>query len=864
MKIKKKLLAGVLFLAALTFSSCTLKTTDVSPSETPTGETGEYSTWEGSYEERSFPEDLKASEGLEYSSFPDGICYVSGIGTCKDEIVVIPSMSPHGDIVIGIASEAFKGCRKMIWAVVPDSVTFIGNNAFLDCVDLEGITLPTALVNIGSNAFEGTDFISNPGCASGGVIYMSNHVIGHETSLPEKVVLRKGTVAVCKDAFKGTEIVSVTLPESLDYIGDNAFAQCSGLSQVILHENSTLERIGTGVFGGTSFFENSENRTDGVLYLGKNLIDAGEVSGGFTVKNGIEVIAGDAFSLQTGLTSISFPDSLRCIGKSAFFGCSALENVKFNDGLTVICENAFDGTALTSAVFPDSIREIGSGAFRGSALTEVTVPKHIDWVESGVFAGCVSLEKMTVPQGVQKIRGSAFYGCTKLKEINIPKSVWRIDGLAFYGCTSIKNLVLTEGIQSLGSNAFAHCSLESISLPKSIAAIESDAFSGNPELSKISVDEECKRFVSKGNCLIELAGARIYVGCNNSVIPSDGSVKIIGAGAFFGREKIKDLVLPEGITKVEEDAFASCTGLESVSLPKSLTNVGTNPFRNCVNLKSITVSKDNTRFSCEGNCLVKLSDKLLITGCRTSIIPEGAVIRIGESAFEGAEVTSLVFHDGITEIGDAAFASCTRLSSVSFPDGVKKVGSGAFVGCSSLRSAVFGRGELTIGKNAFKNCTTLENITIGDGANAIGESAFENCTVLRMLILPKNPISIGAYAFKNCAFIDDEANYTDGMLYVGMHLFKVKKTEAEEITLQEGTLSISAEAFKDLFDLVTVRIPGSVGCIGDNAFYGCKKLKNITYGGSMTSWREIVKLTDWDYLTGYYTVRCTDGSIKKR
>ena len=73
------------------------------------------------------------SDGLEFVSFGDGTCYVSGIGTCTDATVIIPTLSPDGDTVIGIGPEAFSGCNTITGIEVPDSLFRISENAFSGC-----------------------------------------------------------------------------------------------------------------------------------------------------------------------------------------------------------------------------------------------------------------------------------------------------------------------------------------------------------------------------------------------------------------------------------------------------------------------------------------------------------------------------------------------------------------------------------------------------------------------------------------------------------------------------------------------------------------------------------------------------------
>jgi hypothetical protein len=96
--------------------------------------------------------EITDSQGLEYTSNGDGTCSVSGMGSCTDLIVQIPSMSPEGDRVTGILNGAFSGeCIQKL--ILPEGITSIGDDAFGFCASLMDIQFPQSLVSIGNHAF---------------------------------------------------------------------------------------------------------------------------------------------------------------------------------------------------------------------------------------------------------------------------------------------------------------------------------------------------------------------------------------------------------------------------------------------------------------------------------------------------------------------------------------------------------------------------------------------------------------------------------------------------------------------------------------------------------------------------------------
>lgn len=172
---------------------------------------------------------------------------------------------------------------------------------------------------------------------------------------------------------------------------------------------------------------------------------------------------------------------------------------------------------------------------------------------------------VVIPNGVTKIADYAFSFCDSLKSIKIPDSVVEIAEYAFDGCESLINLEIPDSVKSIDSGAFYFCnSLESITVSRGNTA-----------------------FHSNSNCLIETASKTLVLGCKNSVIPADESVKIIGDLAFCGCESLTDIKIPKGVTKIGNSAFYCCVKLKSIELPDGLTDIGANAFECCESLTDV-------------------------------------------------------------------------------------------------------------------------------------------------------------------------------------------------------------------------------------------------------------------------------------
>ena len=375
--------------------------------------------------------------------------------------------------------------------------------------------------------------------------------------------------------------------------------------------------------------------------------------------------------------------------------------------------------------------------------------KAVVGIRANGFYECAGLTGLILPDTVEYIDVNAFLGCKELTRVRWSAGLRKINTGAF-DYTGLETLVLPEGVTFLGANAFGHAKLKSVSLPSTVAKMtesneKSDAnpFAFCENLEEIYVAEGNKAYKSDGNCVMRREDNTLVAGCKASKIPS--YTEHIGRSAFQGAA-LESVALPEGVTSIEDYAFARndrlkeitlpqsltsigkavffwCTALESIALPDGVTSVGDNAFSTCVSLKElalgaellsagcgltefcvalekITVSENNESFSGEGNCLTRKADSTVIAGCALSKIPAGT-----------------------EEIGEYAFCGQTQLGAIDFPDGLKKIGHYAF-SCTGLKELKLPRGLQRIGSHAFGNCIELEHVQIPDSVTYIGTNAF--------------------------------------------------------------------------------------------------------------------------------------------
>ena len=232
----------------------------------------------------------------------------------------------------------------------------------------------------------------------------------------------------------------------------------------------------------------------------------------------------------------------------------------------------------------------------------------------------------------------------------------------------------------------------------------------------------------------------------------DGTVEITGYSGDAEELIIPDTLAGKKVTSIGDKAFAIHNSLFSVTIPDSVTQIGVNPFAYCDTLRSISISPEHPYFSAIDGVLFRKADKCLLSYPvgRQSVtynIPQG-ITSIGDSAFAGhASVTTVVIPNSITSIGERAFYWCKSLISITIPDSVTSIGMSAFAYCNSLTSITIPDSVTSIGDGAFSACDSLTSVTIPNSVTSIGDGAFSFCDSLTSVTLSDSITSIGSKTF---------------------------------------------------------------------------------------------------------------------
>lgn len=257
---------------------------------------------------------------------------------------------------------------------------------------------------------------------------------------------------------------SITLPNTLEYIGASVFSDCTALTEIKLPNNS-LRSLGNSAFGGCTGIKHfhipetvwsMHNSFSGCKGIESITVDW--MSTYYRAEDGIlynldksEIL----FVYSLDGTTLTIPKTARNIQSSALDLCTELERFECEEGSTyytaedgVLYANTSQGKMLAMApkklagklVVPDDVAIVGQNAFNScTLLTEVQLPAALTKIDGATFRFCSSLAKINIPESVTYIGQRSFEGCSSLPEVlTIPKSVKYIGEYAFNGCTSLK------------------------------------------------------------------------------------------------------------------------------------------------------------------------------------------------------------------------------------------------------------------------------------------------------------------------------------------------------------------------------------------------------------------------------------------
>ena len=284
------------------------------------------------------------------------------------------------------------------------------------------------------------------------------------------------------------------------------------------------------------------------------------------------------------IQSVTIPESVTSIGKSAFEDCSNLDSLTIKGVATSIGAYAFGScTSLTSLSLVGSFQTIGDYAFVSCGMTSLTIDATITSIEKYAFSSR-SLTSLSLTGNVQKIGDYAFYSCSSLKTVTLPKSLTSIGAYAFDSCTSLDSIEIPGTVTEIGDYAFIDAGLTSVTIDEGVKSTGAYMFYKCGNLTTVTLPES----------LTTIADGSFAFCSNLDHVKIPARVTCIGDGAFSNCTSLSEITLRDGVKTIGASAFLSCQGLTSITLPDSVTDIGKDAFWYCSNLKSITIPENVT------------------------------------------------------------------------------------------------------------------------------------------------------------------------------------------------------------------------------------------------------------------------------
>lgn len=477
----------------------------------------------------------------------------------------------------------------------------------------------------------------------------------------DTVIIEPGITTIGDHAFSSIYFDSISIPDTVTYIGVEAFWGNRKLKSVTIPESVT--KIEHDAFNTCMAMTSA------------------------VVNARITTLEADTFSACVSLSTVKLPDTLTTIGGSALASTS-IRSIVIPEGVTTIEGWAFRSSPLTSITLPSTLETIGDLVFDGTNIKEIVIPENVTYIGAKIFADLnrtSPIETVTFLGDAPELDHFAFYGLSFTayypQDANWPESIFRnhdhINWVPYdeivvdNKCGDDLTWTLENGVLTIiGTGAMTD--FDGIAVPWAAR---------KGEIHTVNMDSRVTHI-----------GINAFNGCSNLVnITMPTALATIGDAAFFGCGALTSITIPDSVTHIGGSAFEGCTALTSVTLSNNLRTMGSWAFSKCSALQSITIP--------------------------------GTLTTIPEYAFHYCfRLTTAIIEEGVTEIGSRAFANDDVLTTLSLPHSLQIIEAGAFGACNGLTSVTIPENVTHIFGGAFHNCYNLQEITFLGDAPEMPES----------------------------------------------------------------------------------------------------------------------------------------------
>lgn len=461
------------------------------------------------------------------------------------------------------------------------------------------VTLPERVTEIGQGAFSGVEGL-NEVIIPGTVKVIQQDAFSYNTEI-EKVTMQYGVKSIGINAFRGcTGLKEVVMPDSVLTIGSEAFRSCTNLTTVQLSNNLTT--IPSWVFA------NCSNLTT------------------INIPTNITRIEGSAFNSCSKLDNIHIPAGVTSIASDSFRDCTSLKNITIDtentsytiDGGIIYAQDNSTLIMLASVAEEETItiRE-GIKSLAGSSLSECTnmktlnLPSTLNSISGRAFDGLKLLETINFPSGNNTYIADNGYlysngGKTLIyvvptkTEIEINEYVESISTMAING-PNVTELIISDTVKTLSDSIFRTTNnLKKIEIGSGVSSLSSSfkAWSSIPNGLEITIDANNSSYKVEGNLILTKNGEEVVTWINQAQsqeVP-EGVIKL-QENAFCNFNTTTEIKLSSTLKEIGNSAFQYCTSLTEIKIPNSVESIGTNAFARCSALESIEIDNTSTNLT---------------------------------------------------------------------------------------------------------------------------------------------------------------------------------------------------------------------------------------------------------------------------
>ena len=711
---------------------------------------------------------------------------------------------------------------------IPDNVIAIGNSAFRSCDNLSRVTIGKSVKSFGSNVFDGckiTDVIWNAihadDLSTRTENYSEYNPLFYQGSSYEKynqitnITFGKEVEHIPANlCYRLDKLTSISIPNSVKSIGGDAFYNCNGLKVVNISNIAAWCSIDFSSVSGEYYYEYDCPPSNPLCYA-PNLYLNGVVVTDIVLSNGVSCIKDYAFPQNKGIQTISVPSSITSIGKCNYIPYyfiegntpASIQDHSFNSNVYLIVND----TTPYKTAWPNYKDRIFLRDIAVQTI-EVTANSSISSIHKKIGeANLTSVIDLTVKGSINSYDLMIMRNkMVNLRFLDISEASIEANTYKYYSD-------LYSHTDSLLDHSFAN--LLSLKLPKTLKYVE-NAVRDCPNLSYLEINNG------------KIAGE--MVPSNNLNVVLNEGVTSISSTAFAGKKGLKSITIPTSLGVVDNNTFKSCTGLCSVSIADGLTSIGNNAFKDCNTLQTIKL----------GEGITTIGNNAFQNTALTSVLIPSSVTSIGDYAFAPNAINNYYYdNSGSLRNTYSSYYDTyySKLEDIQFSENsqLKSIGNYAFYGCL-IDSLVLPDSVNSIGNYAYAHSKNLEYVYLPDNPafKSISAGAFQNCGAINSLHLPEAVETIGELSFS----VNQGERYGTLDLVLPERVSKISRgafydrgSNLKHVAFPSSLKSIELQAFASCSALDSISFPTSLQTIGDKAFQGCSGLKELRVPSTLLS-----------------------------